>query len=90
MELKEYIKKQINEHIRYCNSIKGRSSAYGTAFTHPKTKKSITWSEKCSLIEKDLNKRVNRIENKFNCQHTKKFKFTKVDLTKARKIVEGK
>ena len=62
---KDYIRKQIQEHIAYEKSIQ-RASAFSTEFYHPKTKRRITWSEKCTLVDKDLDKRVKRIECIFN------------------------
>jgi len=62
---KDYIRKQIQEHIAYEKSIQ-RASAFSTEFYHPKTGRRITWSEKCTLVDRDLDKRVKRIERKFN------------------------
>ena len=61
MEKKDYIRKQIQEHIAYIKSIQ-KCSAFSTEFYHPKTKRRITWSEKCTLVDRDLDKRVKRIE----------------------------
>lgn len=67
MENKDYIKKQIQEHVAYEQSIKKAKSAFCAEYYHPKTGRRITFSEKCALVDKDLEKRVKRIENKFNC-----------------------
>lgn len=67
MDLKDYIKKQIQEHIYYEKSIVKAISAFSTEYYHPKTGRRITFSEKCSLVDKDLDKRIKRIECKFNC-----------------------
>ncbi len=67
MENKDYIRKQSQEHIVYEQSIKKANSAFCTEFYHPKTGRRITWSEKCTLVDKDLEKRVKRIEQRFNC-----------------------
>ena len=61
---KDYIRKQIQEHIAYEKSIQ-LASPFSTDFYHPKTKRRITWSEKCTLVDRDLDKRVKRIERIF-------------------------
>ena len=66
MNKKDYIRKQIQEHIAYEKSIQKANSAFSTEFYHPKTGCRITWSEKCTLVDRDLDKRVKRIECKFN------------------------
>jgi len=66
MENKDYIRKQIEEHIAYEKSIQQANSAFSTTFYHPKTGRRITWSEKCTLVDRDLDKRVKRIERRFN------------------------
>ena len=63
---KDYIRKQIQEHIAYEKSIQQANCAFRTEFLHPKTGRRITWSEKCTLVDRDLDKRVKRIERKFN------------------------
>jgi len=65
MELNDYIKKQIQEHINYSDSIKSTSSTSGE-FLHPKTCRRITWSEKCTLLDRDIDNRVKRIIKKLN------------------------
>ena len=60
----EYIKKQIEEHTYYQESIIEVSSAFSNMFRHPKSGEKITWSQKCDLINKDLDKRVKRIEKR--------------------------
>jgi hypothetical protein len=67
MDNNEYIRKQIQEHIAYEQTIQKANVAYCVEYYHPKTGKRITWSEKCSLINRDLHKRVKRIEHRFNC-----------------------
>lgn len=62
----DYVRKQIQEHIAYEKSIQEAYSAFSTAFYHPKTGCRITWSEKCTLVDIDLNKRIKRIEKKLN------------------------
>jgi len=64
MELKGYIRKQIYEHIAYEQSIQKANAAFCTEFYHPKNGKRITWSEKCTLVDIDLEKRVKRISKK--------------------------
>ena len=59
---KDYIRKQIQEHIAYEKSIQQANYAFRTEFYHPKTGRRITWSEKCTLVDRDLDKRVKRIE----------------------------
>ena len=60
----DYIKKQITEHLDYCNSIKETNCAFSAAFINPKNGCRITWSEKCTLIEINLDKITKRIESK--------------------------
>ena len=60
----EYIRKQIVKHISYEKSIVEIKSAFRRAFYHPKTGNRITWNERCSLVDKDLHKRIKRIQKK--------------------------
>jgi len=68
MENKDYIRKQIQEHIHYEQSIQKANSAFCVEYYHPKNGRRITWSEKCTLVDKDLEKRIKRIEQRFNCE----------------------
>ena len=64
MELKDYIKKQIKEHISFEQSIQKANSAFSTEYYHPKTGRRITWSEKCDLVDRDFEKLTKRITDK--------------------------
>ena len=64
LSIDEYIKKQFQEHEWYQNSFK-KAVSISNEFFHPKTNRVITWNEKCSLIETDLNKRIKNIKNRF-------------------------
>ena len=66
MEKRELIKKELSEHIQYAESIRQANSTFCTEFYHPKTGRRITYSEKCTLLDIDLDKRVKRIEKLFN------------------------
>ena len=68
---KNYIRKQIQEHIAYEKSIQQADSVSSTEFYHPKTGHRITWSEKCTLVDRDLDKRVKRIECIMNMNNKK-------------------
>lgn len=70
MDNKSYIKKQIEEHIYYKQSIQKANSAFSVEYYHPKTGRRITWSEQCDLVNKDLDKRVKRIEKKLFKKNT--------------------
>ena len=67
MTNRDYIKKKIQEHIIYEQSIQRANSAFSTEYYHPKTGKRITWSEQCTLVDKHFDKIIKEIEKKFDC-----------------------
>ena len=60
----KYIKSQFYQHMRFVDSIKEVESGFCTQFLNPKNGKRITFSEKSTLIDKDLDKRVKNITSK--------------------------
>lgn len=54
----DFIRKQGQKHYNFIQSITETKTAFGREFLHPKTKRRITWNERCSLIEKDFFKRT--------------------------------